>query len=386
MSQETQRHRQTDADGQGGEGDTASLTLVESLMAERRKFENWLAALEARRSSTPDRVFTRVHADYHDRLDSVVEQLKEHTEGLRAELASLTLRLTAIEEEQQQRHDERAEAELRAHVGELSPEAWEQVARDADHSIEGLALKRTELESERVKTRELLAEAERPSPPRGAPAIASTAGAPAAAAPMAASPAPAASAGATEPRRVAPAPSATARTQPELPTELPPPVIAAEARISESAAAQAASSELADADVTPPPTQRADASRLSGQTKGGFDELAFLSSVVDTPAGPMDAAPAERPDERTRRDSFAQRAPDEGIVNLSNDPDAQLNNQGSARSAGSPLAMNVSGNIPIVIRDKTSEAAKSLKCGECGAMNYPTEWYCERCGAELASL
>ena len=48
--------------------------------------------------------------------------------------------------------------------------------------------------------------------------------------------------------------------------------------------------------------------------------------------------------------------------------------------------MNVSGNIPIVIKDKTAEAAKSLKCGECGAMNYPTEWYCERCGAELASL
>lgn len=31
-------------------------------------------------------------------------------------------------------------------------------------------------------------------------------------------------------------------------------------------------------------------------------------------------------------------------------------------------------------------AAKSLKCGECSAMNRPTEWYCERCGAELAAL
>ena len=29
---------------------------------------------------------------------------------------------------------------------------------------------------------------------------------------------------------------------------------------------------------------------------------------------------------------------------------------------------------------------KTLKCGECGAMNLPTEWYCDRCGAELASL
>ena len=131
MSDETHTQQQTSGDGQGGE----ALTLVESLMAERRKYEQWLAALEARRATTPERVFNRVHADYHDRLDAVVEQLKEHTEGLRAELASLTLRLTAVDEEQQQRHDERAEAELRAHVGELSAEAWEQIARESDRSI-----------------------------------------------------------------------------------------------------------------------------------------------------------------------------------------------------------------------------------------------------------
>jgi hypothetical protein len=30
--------------------------------------------------------------------------------------------------------------------------------------------------------------------------------------------------------------------------------------------------------------------------------------------------------------------------------------------------------------------SKTLKCAECGSMNRPTEWYCERCGAELAAL
>jgi hypothetical protein len=385
MSDGTRDHQETGAEGQPGDGDGSSLTLVESLMAERRKYEQWLAALEARRATTPERVFTRVHADYHDRLDAVVEQLKEHTEGLRSELASLTLRLSAIEEEQQQRHDERAEAELRAHVGELSPEAWEQIAREADHSIHSLTSKFSELESERGKTRELLAEAERPSPPRGAAAIAPP---PAAPKPVSA-PAPAAPAAAVAPaaassaQRVAPPPRPAEPVAPAPPAEVPPPVITAEARIAEAAAASA--TERADADVTPRPTQRADASRLSGETKGTFDELAFLSSVVNTPAGPMDTPPADRPDERARRDSFAQRAPDEGIVNLSNDPGAALNSPAS-RAASSPLAMNVSGNIPIVLKDKSGEAAKSLKCGECGAMNYPTEWYCERCGAELASL
>ena len=394
MSDENHRQQDEGTDARREARDDTALTLVESLMAERRKYEQWLSALEARRESTPERVFSRVHADYHDRLDAVVEQLKEHTEGLRAELASLTLRLTAIEEEQQQRYDERAEAELRAHVGELTPAAWEQIAGDADRSIEALTAKNTELEDERRKTRELLNEAERPTPPRTAPAVAQPAPATAASAPVSARVEPPreaptrvqAPAAPAPTREVAVPPRAAAPAARELPTELPPPVIAAEARIIEAAgsAAPGAPSERLDADVTPPPTQRADATRLSGQTKGTFDELAFLSSVVDTPAGEMETPPADRPDERARRDSFAQRATDEEIVNLASDPDATLQNSG--RSAGSPLAMNVSGNIPIVIKDKTSEAAKSLKCGECGAMNYPTEWYCERCGAELASL
>lgn len=29
---------------------------------------------------------------------------------------------------------------------------------------------------------------------------------------------------------------------------------------------------------------------------------------------------------------------------------------------------------------------RTLKCGECQTMNRPTEWYCERCGAELSAL
>ena len=80
MSDGSHDQRGTGAEAQRGEGDGNSLTLVESLMAERRKYEQWLAALEARRSTTPERVFNRVHADYHDRLDAVLEQLKAKTE------------------------------------------------------------------------------------------------------------------------------------------------------------------------------------------------------------------------------------------------------------------------------------------------------------------
>jgi uncharacterized OB-fold protein len=37
-------------------------------------------------------------------------------------------------------------------------------------------------------------------------------------------------------------------------------------------------------------------------------------------------------------------------------------------------------------REQRAEQEKTLLCSECGTANYPTEWYCERCGAELAAL
>jgi hypothetical protein len=37
-------------------------------------------------------------------------------------------------------------------------------------------------------------------------------------------------------------------------------------------------------------------------------------------------------------------------------------------------------------RADTTTSGKTLRCGECGTLNRPTEWYCERCGAELAAL
>ena len=51
-----------------------------------------------------------------------------------------------------------------------------------------------------------------------------------------------------------------------------------------------------------------------------------------------------------------------------------------ARSTAAPRA----GERPE--RAGSATTTKSLKCGECSAMNRPTEWYCERCGAELAAL
>jgi outer membrane biosynthesis protein TonB len=82
---------------------------------------------------------------------------------------------------------------------------------------------------------------------------------------------------------------------------------------------------------------------------GAVDELAFLKSVADEPkpaAGRRPSNPGAAPQ--------ASRA-----VETAPAP------SGKAGAAG---------------------VAKTLKCGECGTLNRPTEWYCERCGAELAGI
>src|SRR3954468_7484177 len=58
---------------------------------------------------------------------------------------------------------------------------------------------------------------------------------------------------------------------------------------------------------------------------------------------------------------------------------------------GSPPSTTAVATPPSVPRaggtqDPRSEQHKTLKCPECGAANYPTEWYCERCGGELATM
>jgi hypothetical protein len=365
-----------------------ALTAVSGLMDERRRYDSWLAGLEARRDTTPPRVFARVHADYTTRLEGVVAQLVTHVEALRGELKRLTTQLASLHEEQQHARDERAEAELRAHVGELSAEAWEATARAADERIDALVRRHAELETELRRTRELLADAERPATPhlssKAVPANAAVdaaveASVSASVNAAAAHPTPGAvqavgdSAEAAMHVPSAPAKPAAADTSATgVPAELPPAVISAEAALMDAGEG--------------PGTKPGDARRGTAS----FDELAFLNSVVDTPAAPGESPapireePARSEAAPVRREAYTARPRETGIENLDATADTSILNKPTRQ--GTPMAANISGNNPIVLRDKSAENAKTLKCADCGAMNYPTEWYCERCGAELASL
>ncbi len=96
-----------------------------------------------------------------------------------------------------------------------------------------------------------------------------------------------------------------------------------------------------------------------------LDELEFLRSVTeDEEQGPK-----------------ASRATGEMQIPLESDKPAPW---------GTPSSLSVGAEGVSSFAETSSQpiksTAKTLKCSECGTMNLPTEWYCERCGAELAAL
>jgi hypothetical protein len=120
----------------------------------------------------------------------------------------------------------------------------------------------------------------------------------------------------------------------------------------------------AAAPAQPDPNQSFRGSDGLRTPSGTFDELKFLDTVIGK----------EQPKPRGPRAS--EISPLTGVDGNAREP-----------MGVPPLAANVPGHTPIVLRPSVAiDQSKTLKCSECGASNYPTEWYCERCGAELAAL
>lgn len=134
----------------------------------------------------------------------------------------------------------------------------------------------------------------------------------------------------------------------------------------------------------PPPQQQPapSAAPMSEPPKPHGDELDFLKSVTveQEQAASLSPAAAEK-----RRSSGGQpmvttaTPPPESMPQEASQPTTQA----SAPAPAPPQAQ------PAPQPAKSSPATgsvKTLKCGECGTLNRPTEWYCERCGAELAAM
>ena len=131
------------------------------------------------------------------------------------------------------------------------------------------------------------------------------------------------------------------------------------------------------------------------RTSRDFDELEFLQSVVGTATPAATPIPRSTPSSSNAAPPSRPATPAQGNATQ---PPAQPRVAQPAPPAAAPItppptpsqptpAQEPPDDGPLAIRSSGAmEQPKTLKCAECGSMNYPSEWYCERCGAELAAI
>jgi hypothetical protein len=304
----------------------ASSAHIQELLGERKRIEQWLARLDKAADRTPDAVRKRVRGDYESRLTAIVQELQGYQEDLRGSLQEVQARLAASRQDERRATEELAEAELRHAVGEFGEGEWsEKKAAILDRLIsirESLGQAEEEIGELEEVLRSIAAPAVVEADEEEEPEIAELEEL-------------------EEPELEAP----PAAAPPKPPGRI------------------TLGSELGLRDLstgkTPVPAAAKKDQKPQAQPLG--DELAFLKALSDD--GGTTPPPPTRPPPLKPTPTPPRPAPAIPV-------------QGQRVSEPTP----VSRSRPSVINQRT------LKCGECGAMNLPTEWYCDRCGAELASL
>lgn len=325
---------------------------IEALLAERRKYEQWLVQLETRKESTPGHVFAKVHHDYSSRLGEAQQKLSSESGAVHALVKELDESLARLERQIAERADERAEAELRASVGEFAGKEWEKLRGKLDGAIAEFSSERDGIQRELDTLRALLTEAEPPAaddqkldvddiaflrsvlgqstPYSTTPAPASVISEPPTGERLAARAAAGASAGAPAVKRPATDGSAPIPEPVTAPKSVPDVARAADVPVSHQPPRDSGATAM-----------RSAATHATAPARMPAPELFSPAEISEPGSGPR-ATDDARP--RSPSATFGRTTP------------------------------------------RTSEAIKSLKCQECGTMNFPTEWYCERCGGELAAF
>lgn len=311
-----------------------NLAEIEGLLASRQQLMGWLERLDDAGSRAPEAVRAKVRSDYQGRLALVVTQLSTHGDLIGSTLDGLRAQVRQLRQLRLEEREVRAEAELRHSVGEYSDDEWQLVELESSGKIEELdqELERLGGEAQRLEeVQALIGKEERKQEDREAPEP---------------EPEPAAT---REPEVVQlPAAAPLVSRFPSYQLEEPQPALALHRDEEPEAIVPQPRPEAPrfvprgggpkqreSGPARTPPTP----SHAPHAANGPQDELAFLRSVTLDPAS-------------TRL---------------------------TPQNTGAP---------PTLDREERPSGAlpKTLKCAECGSLNRPTEWYCERCGAELAAL
>jgi hypothetical protein len=146
-------------------------------------------------------------------------------------------------------------------------------------------------------------------------------------------------------------------------------------RLTEIQASIAGPRGAAAAPPPPPPAPRATRPEV-------LEQAPMFTHLADEPA--QSTPPAAQP--RTQPEPVDELA---FLKSVSEDEPSRLASRRPS-NPGMPAVTTTSAPNPAAAAGGGGKAAsgvaKTLKCGECGTLNRPTEWYCERCGAELAGV
>ena len=295
---------------------------IQRLLEDRRRIEQWLQRLAMAADKTPPAVRERVQGDYETRLTAVVDELKGYADDIHSSLSDLHGRRDDFKGQERAATEELAEAELRHAVGEFGEAEWREKKGSILERLITIREGLAESEEEITELEDVLDAVE--SPPAPPP----------------------------EPAR-----SSGAHVMPH-------------------------------AAASPPPENR-----LSLGAELGLRDLARVPPPAAPPPPPpppprVERRPEPAPEPEPVLES-ASRPEDFGdeLAFLKAVTDEKLPAEPSRRGPARPAAVEKASEAPAVGQSRPSVInQRTLKCGECGAMNLPTEWYCDRCGAELAAL
>ena len=124
-----------------------------------------------------------------------------------------------------------------------------------------------------------------------------------------------------------------------------------------------------------------------------IEQAPFVTHVADPMADPAAPPPRTAPQPPPPQSEPAAAEVDElTFLKSVSDEEPRAAPRRTAAGGSSSTATSAPPRAPEVAATPPSSGkaaaavAKTLKCGDCGTLNRPTEWYCERCGAELAGV
>jgi hypothetical protein len=308
---------------------TNALDTLRALIAERQQYDQWIATLESKRDGTPEHVFNRVFSDYRSRLDRVVGEIRGHSEELQLSINALSSRLGEVAKDEEAKRDSVQEAELRAAVGEYDVAQWESMRAEASRQLEKIAADRASLEEQLAELESI--------------------------------------------RKLSEMSPGSAEAAPGAAPQV----------------AQPAAQAVAAPTFTPTSTREEPARKTvePAVDRPKFSDVGWPArDIVDVPATtPINVTPSTPQSSNRVSSDPAAAAPRPSASPPPPPPQTQPPKRRTPTGKDAQISSGFSKPVPTPPEGRP-EVNKTLKCPECGTPNYPTEWYCERCGGELATM